>query len=131
MNIELEFVESSQIFKIKYEMFAEALHVTFRNGDQWVYSGVPDDVVLAWTRAQSAGSFFHERVKPGREARQIHVGTIDDRARIWLRSKDAKEFEGSWVMLSGNPVKVVAWDYQEEVLRSLASDGAVVVEVPK
>ena len=42
---------------------AGTLTVTFKNGDQWQYSGVPAEVYAAFQRAPSAGSFFFRQIR--------------------------------------------------------------------
>lgn len=128
-------VQSRHLAAVGYRARDCELVVEFRNGDSWEYYNVSEDVHACLMKHPSPGSFFAGVVRPRFKGRQIHVGTIDDRARIWLRSAEAKDFAGSWVMLVGNPVRVGAWAETKEIVDSVAAIGeqgtAVIVEVPK
>ena len=135
LKIELYFPESDQIYRIKYETADESLNVQFHNADWYAYKSVPPELVNDWTKASSAGSFFHARIKPVYVGEKWHTGTLAERAEIWLRSKDAQGFKGSAVALQmGNPVSVCAWMELEKIadLRSLydGDKSVVIVEVP-
>lgn len=133
--IPLYFPESSLVHKIEYVIESETLNIIFRNADRYSYSGVPSELIFAWTKARSAGSFFHEKIKPVYEGRKYREGTLGERVEIWLQSKDAKEFAGSAVALEmGNPVNVCAFMEADavEVLRQLyTGDDVRVVVVPE
>jgi len=57
-------VSSSHIDSVGYDDDASALHVKFKNGDTWAYTGksakAHHDAML---RASSPGSYFHANVK--------------------------------------------------------------------
>jgi hypothetical protein len=134
-DVALPPIESAHLAAVGYRARDCELIVEFKNGDAWEYYNVSEDVHTCLMKHPSPGSFFAGVVRPCFEGRQIHVGTIDDRARIWLRSAEAKDFAGSWVMLVGNPVRVGAWAETKEIVDSVAAIGeqgtAVIVEVPK
>ena len=134
MKIELYFPESDQIYRIEYETSIESLNVQFHNADWYHYKAVPPELVNDWTKASSAGSFFHARIKPVYVGEKWHTGTLAERAEIWLRSKDSEQYAGCWVALAmGSPVTVIGYAETEEQARAAAGEGGgefVVVEVP-
>ena len=135
MKIELYFPESNHIYRIEYNTANEYLNVQFHNADWYAYKAVPPELVNDWTKASSAGSFFHARIKPVYVGEKWHTGTLAERAEIWLRSKEALQYAGSAVALQmGNPVSVCAWMELEKIadLRSLydGDKSVVIVEVP-
>ena len=59
---------STNIAEVVYD--AGTLTVTFKDGGQWSYSGVPQEVYAAFQRSPSAGSFFFRNIRsryPGQE----------------------------------------------------------------
>ena len=54
---------STNIAEVTYDGDTKTLSVTFKDGDQWEYSGVPAEVYGAFQRAPSAGSFFYRNMR--------------------------------------------------------------------
>ena len=58
-------LDSSNLASAGYDDKSSELHVKFRNGGQFVYSGVPEETYKMLVTASSPGSFFHKNVKGG------------------------------------------------------------------
>jgi len=54
---------SSNIEHIAYHPGDRELHVTFKSGGTWVYSGVDEDIFHGMKNAESPGGFLHRNVK--------------------------------------------------------------------
>jgi hypothetical protein len=57
-------VYSSMAQSIGYDADREEMIVTWKNGRQSAYSGVPEDVAMNAANAASVGEFLNEEVKP-------------------------------------------------------------------
>ena len=57
-------VFSSQVSEIGYDAASGELLVTWKNGRQSAYSGVPEDVALALSKAPSVGQMLNTEIKP-------------------------------------------------------------------
>ena len=53
-------VNSSTISEINYD--GKLLTVSFVNGREYVYEGVPASIYEAFTQAESKGKYFHENI---------------------------------------------------------------------
>lgn len=53
-------VQSSTISEINYD--GKLLTISFTNGREYVYEGVPANVYEAFTQADSKGKYFHENI---------------------------------------------------------------------
>ena len=53
-------VNSSTISEINYD--GKLLTVSFMNGREYVYEGVPASIYEAFTQAESKGKYFHENI---------------------------------------------------------------------
>ncbi|PXA89539.1 KTSC domain-containing protein [Caulobacter sp. D4A] len=56
-------VNSTAIRAIDYEPEHGKLIVTFIDGDEYVYVGVPERVTAAFTRSRSKGRFFQRMIR--------------------------------------------------------------------
>lgn len=56
-------VDSSNIEAVGYDPESQVMHVKFRSGDTYQYSGVPADEHQALMSAPSIGGHFHRRIK--------------------------------------------------------------------
>ncbi|UAL10844.1 KTSC domain-containing protein [Caulobacter segnis] len=56
-------VESTAIREIDYTPEHGKLFVTFHDGDEYVYVGVPERVGMAFFRAPSKGRFFQRMIR--------------------------------------------------------------------
>jgi hypothetical protein len=56
-------VDSTAIRQIDYEPEHGKLFVTFHDGDEYVYVGVPPRITEAFTRAPSKGRFFQRMIR--------------------------------------------------------------------
>lgn len=56
-------VESTAIRDIRYEEEREKLFVTFQDGDEYVYVGVPGEVHRSFVEADSKGRFFAYEIR--------------------------------------------------------------------
>jgi hypothetical protein len=56
-------VESTAIREIDYKAEHGKLIVTFQDGDEYVYVGVPERVSKAFFRAPSKGRFFQRMIR--------------------------------------------------------------------
>jgi hypothetical protein len=54
---------SSMITEVEYDYRLLVLSVVFHNGTKYEYLGVPAETYRGWTKAESAGRFFHEQIK--------------------------------------------------------------------
>ena len=54
---------SSNIEHVAYSPQDRELHVTFKSGGTWVYSGVDRDIYDGMKEAESAGSYLHRNIK--------------------------------------------------------------------
>jgi len=57
-------VYSSMVQEISYEADREEMIVTWSNGSQGAYSGVPEDVAQSCAHAASVGQFINSEIKP-------------------------------------------------------------------
>ena len=55
--------ESSQVDSFRYDAGAKVLSVVFKGGGEYHYSGVPQDVVDGFKKAESAGKFLSGSIK--------------------------------------------------------------------
>ncbi len=62
--IEMHEVDSSNIESVGYQSSSEELHVRFRSGRTYAYTGVPENVFLELLSAPSKGSYFNRVIKP-------------------------------------------------------------------
>ena len=53
-------VQSSTISEINYD--GKLLTVTFNNGSEYVYEGVPAKIYEDFFKAESKGKYFHENI---------------------------------------------------------------------
>ena len=53
-------VQSSTISEINYD--GKLLTVTFNNGSEYVYEGVPAQIYEDFSKAESKGKYFHENI---------------------------------------------------------------------
>ena len=53
-------VQSSTISEINYD--GKLLTVTFNNGREYVYEGVPVNIYEGFSKAESKGKYFHENI---------------------------------------------------------------------
>ena len=56
-------LDSSNLKEAKYDPFMKVLTLTFHTGGSYDYIDVGEDVFVDLTSAESAGSFFHSRIK--------------------------------------------------------------------
>lgn len=56
-------VESTAIREIDYSPEHGKLFVTFHDGDEYVYVGVPERISAAFHRSRSKGRFFHRIIR--------------------------------------------------------------------
>jgi hypothetical protein len=56
-------VESSAIRDIRYDEDRAKLYVTFVDGDEYVYVGVPGEVCRSFLDADSKGRFFAHEIR--------------------------------------------------------------------
>ena len=56
-------VTSSNLAAIGYDASAKVLHVEFKNGTVYEYTGVPEDTYAALLGAESLGSYFHGHIR--------------------------------------------------------------------
>lgn len=54
---------SSNIEHVAHDPATKELHVTFKSGGTWVYSGVHPDVFEGMKNAESPGTFLHRNIK--------------------------------------------------------------------
>lgn len=64
-------VYSTMVSAIGYDAEREEMLVTWANGRQSAYSGVPEDVALNAANAASVGQFINSEVKPSYAHRYI------------------------------------------------------------
>ena len=57
-------VYSTMASSIGYDAEKEEMYVTWTNGRQSAYSGVPEGVALAASQAASVGQFINSEIKP-------------------------------------------------------------------
>jgi len=57
-------VYSTMVQSIGYDADREAMVVTWSNGSQGEYSGVPEDVAVSCSNAASVGQFINSEIKP-------------------------------------------------------------------
>lgn len=62
---------SSHIDRVDHESETGVLTVTFKDGRQYEYSGVPITVFQAFQHARSAGEFFQRQVKGRYPAEEV------------------------------------------------------------
>ena len=55
--------ESSNIEMFEYDLKNNVLKVSFLNGAEYIYTGIPYSVVKSFYIAESKGRFFHQRIK--------------------------------------------------------------------
>lgn len=58
-------VTSSNIVSVGHDPEKDELHVEFRGGNVYIYSGVDADKHAAMMKADSVGGFFHANIKGG------------------------------------------------------------------
>jgi len=73
------FENSSNIASADYDPAAQKLTVTFRNGGQYAYAGVPQDVFNEMKSAESVGSYFHTSVRGAYEAAKIEPEPVTEK----------------------------------------------------
>jgi hypothetical protein len=56
--------QSSQIASFGYDANSQTLHVTFKRGGHYSYSGVPTEKLERMKAADSHGGFLHSEIKP-------------------------------------------------------------------
>jgi len=54
---------SSNLDEVTYDSEKKILTVTFKTGNSYIYSGVPNEVYLALQHARSPGSYFYANVR--------------------------------------------------------------------
>lgn len=54
-------VASTNLSEVMHD--GEDLHVKFRNGNYYIYRGVPEDVAVDLVHASSPGKHFHNQIK--------------------------------------------------------------------
>lgn len=64
-------VESSHFAAVGYDPAARRMHIEFKNGSVYEYSGIPEQFHKTLMEADSQGTFFHKNVKPHFKARRI------------------------------------------------------------
>lgn len=68
---QMEWVDSSNIEQIGYDVDERELWVRFKSGDTYIYSDVPpatyDDII----RADSKGSYLNREIKPNYAYRRV------------------------------------------------------------
>lgn len=62
---------SSYIDETTYDADLEALYVTFSDGSEWRYNGVPKDTYQRFVSAPSRGSAFHALIRNSYEAEEV------------------------------------------------------------
>lgn len=65
--------KSSNIKEIGYDGETRELTVTFVNKSQYAYADVPPEIFEDFALAESAGRFFHQKVKGKFEYRKLDV----------------------------------------------------------
>ena len=55
--------DSSAIESIRYVRANRNLTVTFTSGGSYDYPDVPEEKILDWLKAESAGKYFHKEIK--------------------------------------------------------------------
>ena len=60
---EMEYVDSTNIEAIGYDVDAQVLHVRFTSGREYVYSDVPDWVFEGFRNADSKGSYLNREIR--------------------------------------------------------------------
>lgn len=65
-------VESSHFAAVGYDPAARKMHIEFKNGAVYEYTGVPEQFHKTLMNADSQGAFFHKNVKPHFHARKIN-----------------------------------------------------------
>lgn len=58
-----QYVESSMINSIGYDMDAAILEIEFKNGAIWDYPDFPEYLWYEFEAAESKGQFFHQNIK--------------------------------------------------------------------
>ncbi|RJP48804.1 MAG: KTSC domain-containing protein [Anaerolineaceae bacterium] len=66
-------VESSNIASIGHDEEENALHVQFKNGGHYVYSGIARDAFNEILKAKSVGGYIHKHVKGQCACRKIEI----------------------------------------------------------
>ena len=56
-------VESAAIRQIRYDRERQKLFVRFRDGDEYLYVGVPEDVHRSFVKAPSKGGYFAHEIR--------------------------------------------------------------------
>lgn len=62
-KMEREFVASSNVVSIGYDVGAETLEVEFKSGGIYQYYNVPEPIYLAFMASASKGGFLHDNIK--------------------------------------------------------------------
>ncbi len=63
--------DSSNIGSVTYDAATRTMTVEFRSGGTYRYTGVPEDTYDAFTRASSAGQFFHRHIKSAHAGERV------------------------------------------------------------
>ena len=65
-------VESTAIADIRYEDERRKLFVTFTNGGEYVYVGVPGELHRSFLEAESRGRFFADQIRDRFPYNRLH-----------------------------------------------------------
>jgi hypothetical protein len=68
-------VKSSNILAIGYDEATQSLHVTFKGGGHYSYSGVQKALHAEMLKADSVGSFFHSKIKANKDFKFTKIET--------------------------------------------------------
>src|SRR5262245_35829993 len=80
-TVEMVFVISSVLQAVGFDAERGALHVRFRNGSTYVYSGVPERVYRELLQPGSKGGFSTNVVKPSDPGRELVSAAPEARAQ--------------------------------------------------
>ena len=64
-------IESSNVTNSVYDTATKKLLVTFKNGTQYEYEGVPHQIYTKFRMAESQGSFFNKNIARSFEYKKI------------------------------------------------------------
>lgn len=65
MFAEEQYVESSNLLSASYDAEEMKLRITFKNGSQYEYEGVPEEDFIGLLSAESKGKFFYQNIRRG------------------------------------------------------------------
>ena len=65
MFAEEQYVESSNLLSASYDAEEMKLRITFKNGSQYEYEGVPEEEFTGLLSAESKGKFFYQNIRRG------------------------------------------------------------------